>query len=564
MFFKKKNKDSYTLGKEIKIDKKKIFAGYSLEKDSVGICKARLFFAIYLFVFAYIIIAVRVFNLCIVPNLNTAISQTSEEFPETRIFFQKPIKRADIMDSSGVIVATSLPTVNLFVNTKKLLDVKASALALHEAIPDMSYESILKIFKKDTSFSYIKRNLTPSQQHQINALGIPGLDFENGEKRVYPYENLFAHILGVTNIDNAGVSGVESGLNTRLTESDIPLNLTINSGVQYTIREEMKKAIKKFSAVGGVAILMDVSNGEVISMVSLPDYNPNQIKSSTNKAMFNFGVAGVYEPGSVFKVFNTAMGLDYGVVNKNSKLDATQPLKMKYNTIKDYRGQNRILTLEEVLIHSSNIGSARIALDVGKKRQREFLEKLGMFNPLDIPMIEKGKPIVPSRWGEETIATVGYGYGLSVSPLHIITAFVPVVNGGIYYAPNFIKGKKDEGFRVISKKTSNTMIDLLRSVVVEGSGKNANVFGYDVIGKTGTANKLVNGKYVEKKVMATFISAFPAKNPKYALYVMLDEPKATKDTWGFVTSGWNTVPTAGSIITAIAPQLHLPANFMAE
>lgn len=559
-FLSKKKKDSYSLGKEIKIDKNSLFSGYSLEKNSLVLCKSRIYLAICLFIFVYAVIAIRVFDLSVVYNLKST-KEAPKSYSENRAFFQKIINRADILDADGNIIATSLPTVNLFVNTKKLIDIEESAFKVHEVLPELSYESILKTFSRNTTFAYIKRNLTPSQQHQINALGIPGLDFENGEKRVYPNENLYSHILGVTNIDNEGVSGIELGLNSRLTESDISLSLTINSGVQYRIREEMQKAIKKFDAIGGVAILMDVSNGEIVSMVSLPDYNPNNF-SKVSRNMFNYAIQGVYEPGSVFKVFNSAMGIDYGKFNIKSKIDASEPLKMRYNTIRDYRGKNRVLTFEEVLVYSSNIGSAKIALEVGKDKQRDFLEKLGMFGVLDIPIKEKATPIIPRRWGDEVTATVGYGYSLSISPLHIITAFSSIVNGGVYYKPKLIKGYNDDGFRVISQKTSSTMKDLLRNVVVEGSGKNANIFGYDVIGKTGTANKIVNGKYIDKKVMSTFISAFPASNPRYALYIMLDEPKGSKETWGFVTAGWNAVPTAGNIISSIAPQLHLPANFM--
>lgn len=259
------------------------------------------------------------------------------------------------------------------------------------------------------------------------------------------------------------------------------------------------------------------------------------------------------------------MGLESGKVKVSDKWDATKPLKLRYNTIKDYRGENRWLDLPEILIYSSNIGSARIALTVGKQEQRKFLSSLGFFTPVHgFEVAEKGVPLIPSekRWGEETTATVGYGYGISITPLHLVSAFAAVVNGGVYHAPTLVKDNDaKETRRVMSFNTSKQMRKLLRGVVTDGSGKRANVLGYEVAGKTGTANKLVNGRYVDKKVMTSFLATFPVSNPQYALFMVMDEPKPLKETWGFVTSGWNTVPTAGKIISEIAPQLNIKANY---
>lgn len=556
---KKTKKDFYTIGKEIKINKNALFSGFGLEKDSISTCKARIVLAMALFGLAFFIIFIRLFVLSIVPNISSSSSAHSPVYQETS-YYGKIIKRADIVDVKGNVVATSLPTVNLYVDTKKLMNVEESALALHEVIPDVKYEDILRTFKRRTSFAYIKRNLTPTQQHQINALGIPGLEFENGEKRVYPHGCLFSHIVGKANLDNDGISGLELGLNKRLTESDIPLKLTIDAGIQYTIREKLLEGVEKFKAEGAVAILMDVNTGEVISMVSLPDFDPNDSVSPSD--MFNFATKGLYESGSVFKVFNTAMALDSGKIKKNDEFDASQPLKMHYHTIKDYRGQKRWLSVEEVLVYSSNIGSAQIALAAGKEEQQSFLRKIGLMEALDIEIAEKATPIVPKRWGDETVATIAYGYSMSVTPLHVVAGFASIINGGLYNVPKLVRRSNPEpSVRVISEKTSKTMQGFLRSVVVEGSAKSANIEGYDVGGKTGTANKLVNGKYANKKVMTTFVGVFPMSKPKYALYVMLDEPKGLKETWNFTTSGWNAAPVGGSIIKSIAPQLNVPANY---
>lgn len=564
-FFHKDKMHFYRPGEEIRIDRNRCL----YERDSLNSVRARVAFAAAAFFSIYLILTVRLFDLCILhgsktPQLSfdTATKEQDDEFRHILKYTINPIKRADIMDRNGTIIATSLPTVNLYANPKKVKNKTRVSQKLAHIIPDLRYEDILRKLERKNSFVYIKRNLTPSQQYQINALGIPGLEFENGEKRVYPHKNLFAQLIGSTNIDNEGISGVEKQLDERLTHSDIPLTLTIDAGLQDTIREELAAAVDKFKAEGAAAILMDVNNGEILSMISLPDYDPNSINNVPERALFNFATKGVYEPGSVLKIFNAALGLESGKVKVSDKFDATQPLKLRYNTIKDYRGENRWLDLPEILIYSSNIGSARIALKVGKQEQQKFLDNLGFFKPVSsIEVAEKGVPLVPARWGEETTATIGYGYGISISPLHLVSAFSSVVNGGTYYAPTLIKDNPNtESHRTLSFNTSQQMRKLLRGVVVEGSGKRANIAGYEVAGKTGTAQKLVNGRYIDKKVMTSFLATFPVSEPKYALFLMMDEPKALKETWGFVTSGWNTVPTAGKIITAIAPQLNLPAN----
>ena len=560
--FSRKNNDFYRPGEEIKIDKSFSLFGGTYEKDPLSMCKNRLAFAMFAFLFVFGAIAVRLFDVCILSQ--TPYVQTAQDDDEHFYALpENPIKRADIVDRNGAIIATSLPTVHLYANPSKIINPQKAAQKLAAVLPDIRYEDILKKLTKKGSFVYIKRNLSPSQQYQINYLGIPGLEFEDSEKRIYPHKNLFAHLIGSTNIDNLGVSGMEKALDERLRESDIPLKLTIDAGIQDTIRQGLAEGIKRFDALGGVAILMDVNTAEVIAMVSLPDYDPNNINKVSERAMFNFATKGVYEPGSVLKVFNAAFGLDKGNIRLTDRFDATKPLKLKYNTIKDYRGENRWLTLQEILIYSSNIGSAQIALKIGKEKQKEFLKNLGLFDEIShFEVAEKAKPMLPSRWGEETTATVAYGYGISVTPLHIISAFCAVVNGGIFREPTVIANDKNRTEkRVMKLSTSQKMRKLLRGVVVEGSGKRANVLGYEVAGKTGTANKLVNGKYVQKKVMTSFVGTFPASNPKYALMLMMDEPKGSKETWWFTTSGWNTVPTAGKIIATIAPQLNVKANY---
>ncbi len=560
-FFSKKEESFYLPGEEIKIGKSCSFMNYTCAKDPLSICKNRVAFSMLAFLLVYSIIGIRLFEVCVAPNIHDA---EQEEATHLRAFAQNPIKRADITDRNGTIIATSLPTVNLYANPKKILNPERAAQRLVKVLPELNYNDVLRKLSGRGSFVYLKRNLTPSQQYQINYLGIPGLEFENGEKRIYPHKNLFAHLLGSTNIDNKGIAGIEKAENERLTQSDIPLALTIDSGVQDTIREHLAAAVKHFDAAGAAAILMDVNTSEVLALVSLPDYDPNRSVNPNSRSYFNMATKGVYEPGSVLKIFNAAMSLESGKVKVSDKFDASEPLKLKYNVIKDYRGENRWLSVPEIMVYSSNIGSARMALKVGGAEQKQFMQKMGFFDELNFEITEKSKPIFPKRWGEGTIATVAYGYGLALTPMHVITAFSAVVNGGIYHEPTLLKNsdKKDNGYRVLSYNTSKQMRDLLRLVVTDGSGKRANVLGYEVAGKTGTANKLsANGKYNSKVVRTTFVSTFPVSHPQYALLVMMDEPKGSKETWGFTTSGWNSVPTAAKIISAIAPQLNVKANY---
>lgn len=535
----------------------------NMNAAALKICKTRMFWGIGGFLFFYLLIIWRIFDLCLANGIQISLPDAEKE--EFSSLISVPINRADIVDRNGIIVATSLPTVNLYAKPKHVRDPQDVAEKLSLLFPEIGYDELLsKLTRKKTSFVMIKYNLSPGQQRAVNDLGIPALEFQNSEKRVYPQNNLFSHIIGYTNIDNLGLAGIEKQLHKRLTESSKPLELTIDMGVQDTIREELAYAMEYYNAAGATSILMDIKTGEVIAMVSLPDFNPNVKIPVGERPLFNFATQGVYEAGSVFKTFNTALCLESGKVKVNDKFDATKPVRIQGLTVSDYRGENRWLSVGEILVHSSNIGSALMVSRVGKEQQREFMTNLGFSESLrDFEVAEKGRPLFlsKSRWRDDTMATVSYGYGISVTPLHLISAFSALMNGGIYHYPTIVKnGQIHSPKRVISQATSEKMRPLLREVVVRGSAKKANIPGYQVVGKTGTANKLVNGHYKDKVVMASFISAFPQSDPQYALLVVLDEPKGDK-TFHFVTSGWNAAPTGGRIIQAIAPQLNIQADF---
>ncbi len=561
----KKNNNFYFSEREADSANTDILFEENSEISAIRTCRQRTLVAIAGFLLIYIVIAIRVINVCLINGIQ--IYTPGEETSESKIYTEKLISRADIIDRNGAIIATSLPTVNLYANPKHVRHAEDVAEKLSHLFPEISYDDLMaKLTRKKTSFSMIKYNLSPAQQSAVNNLGIPALEFQKSEKRIYPHKSLFSHILGYTNIDNLGLSGLEKSLHKRLTESSRPLQLSVDMGIQDTIREELLTAVEKFQAAGASAILMDVNNGEIIAMVSVPDYDPNLSIPVGDHALFNFATQGVYEAGSVFKTFNTALGLESGKVKINDKFDATKPIKVQGITVTDYRGENRWLTVGEILIYSSNIGSAQLISRVGKDAQRRFLINLGFAEPLnDFEIFEKGRPLFPSEknWRDDTMATVSYGYGVSVTPLHLIAAFASLVNGGIYHYPTIVKAYTPQhpARRVISERTSEDMRRLLRDVVVRGSAKKANIPGYQVIGKTGTANKLVNGRYIDKKVITSFLSAFPENNPQYAMLVILDEPKSSKETFGFVTSGWNAVPVGGRIIAQIAPQLDIQADF---
>ena len=559
---RKKATFAYTPGQEIYFSAGGF--GWETEDESVSICHNRILLIITLFAIVYAIIIWRIFDVCLVNGIK--FHQENVIYYRPKSALTPPVHRANITDRNGVVVATNLPTVNLITHPYKITNPKPIAQKLSEIFPETSYEDFLILLTRHSKFAFLKRNLTPSQQAKVNALGFPELEFEPSEIRVYPQKELLSHVLGNTDIDNKGIAGLEKSMNNRLNSSTKDLRLTIDLGVQYAVRDELIKAKEKFMAERATAIVMDINTSEIIALSSVPDYDLNKRSFHDPDIKFNFATLGVYEAGSVFKVFNTALGLDSGKIKITDRFDATKPLKMGWHKITDYRVPAKWLSVGETLIHSSNIASALMALRVGKKLQIQFFKNMGFFDKIEnLEINEKGRPLYRSekQWQDDTVATTAYGYGISVTPMHIITAFSAVLNGGLYTPPTLTEESDyRKTRRVISTQTSHDMRKLLRDVVIFGSGKNANIDGYDVAGKTGTANKLdKNGRYIKGKNITSFVSAFPIDDPKYALMVIIDDPKPLKETYGFVTSGWNAVPTGGKIITRIAPQLNVQPNF---
>ena len=494
----------------------------------------------------------------------TVLSYQSRTFTPSVLKTDLNIIRHNVLDRNGMILATSVPTKDLSINPKmvKPKDRETVAENLAKVLPGVTNEDVLSKIDMGGSFRYIKRNITPIEQKDVNWLGYYFLMETDGEKRVYPQGSLFSHLLGSVDIDNKGTAGIEKAYEPVLAEKNLTLSLDIS--VQDIVHRALAQNIQKFKASGGTSIVMDVHTGEVLASVSLPDYNPNLAVDTDEDARFNKATLGAYEFGSVFKLFNTAMALEAGTIKPYDVFDATKPMKIGKKTFEDYRGQNRPLMVPEILIHSSNIGSIRIALKTGWQKQKEFLGRFGFYNPLPIKLPERTRTQYPRaiKWAEITSANVSFGYGVSISPLHLISAVSALVNGGYYRVPTFIKdGNKGKAeYQVLSKKVSDQMRHMMWGVINWNLKENDPIRAYAVGGKTGSANLLKNGKYVQGSLRTTFVCAFPMNAPKYAVLVVLENPQRIKETFNFNTAGWNAKPTGLQIVSEIAPYLGVPAQ----
>lgn len=462
-------------------------------------------------------------------------------------------ERATIMDRNGVILATSLMTTSLAVRPARVPDPIDAARKLAPIFADLSVEDLIDKLTSNSPFLYIHRKLTPKMEAAVMELGIPGLEFERDETRVYPHGNLVSHILGYTDVDGNGLSGIEQGLETRLRQSSQPIKLSIDLRFQHVVHQELAQAIETFKAIGGAAVVMDAKTGEVLSLVSMPDFDPNRPAASPSKNLFNRATYGTYELGSTFKIFNTAMALETGTTTLNAGYDATDPIRISRFQIRDYHAKARFLTVPEIFIYSSNIGSAKMAIDAGPPAQKAFMETLGMLKPIALEILETGKPQTPDVWSPISTMTISYGHGLSVTPLHLVSGVASVLNGGLYFPPTLLaRDEVPPGRRVISENVSFDMRRLMRLNAVSGSGTKALVPGYMVGGKTGTAEKPNAGGYQRRALISSFVAAFPMTDPRYVVFVVLDEPTGNADTAGYATGGWVAAPSVGRIIENVA------------
>lgn len=473
--------------------------------------------------------------------------------------------RAPITDRNGEMLAISLPVTALVANPRVIHNPAEVADRLRGVLPQLDREKLIERLSGDRGFVYVTRALTPREQQGIINLGIAGLDFEEAERRYYPQGRAAVHVLGNVDVDGKGISGIERRFDERLTtERDKPLRLSIDVRVQLAMRDAVNQAISDFNGIGGAGVVLDINTGEVISMVSLPDYDAGDITDATPDQRFNRVTVGVYEPGSTFKLFTAAAALEYGTANVNTSMfDASRPIRFGRFTISDYKGKNRWITFPEMLAYSSNLGAAHMAQTFGPQRQREFLRNAGMLQRQRIELPEAAMPLAPpgNAWRDINMFTISFGHGISVTPLHVVTGVSALANGGILRQPTLLaqpQGVQREGTRIISERTSETMRKLMRLVVTDGSARSAEVPGYFLGGKTGTAQKTgPRGGYLMNKRIAAFVGAFPIQAPRYALYIMVDEPKPNAKSFGYATAGWVAAPAAHTVITRIAPILGL-------
>ena len=516
------------------------------------------------FTAVYAVIAGRLIVYAVTPDSHTARRIGSDAVATAR---------PDIEDRRGEILATDVKAASLFGEPKRLIDVDEAVELLTAVMPDLDNKEVRdRLSNRKRGFAWLRREITPKQQQDVYKLGIPGIGFLTENKRVYPDGAEVAHLIGLVNVDNQGIAGIEkwlvgdglaglhaAGLATdRLQE---PVRLAVDLRVQHAVRDELIAARDKFKAKAAAGLVTDVRTGEVLSMVSVPDFDPNNPKEASDPTRINRLTTGVFEMGSTFKALTLAMGLDSGKFTLNSMLDARQSLRYGRFTIHDYHATHRTLTLPEVFIHSSNIGTAKIALGMGVEHHKWFLKKMGQLDRLTTELPESAMPLVPKRWGELNTITIAFGHGLSVAPLQATMAVGALMNGGMMIPPTFLKRSEEEAqklaVRVIKPETSAMMRYLMRLNVEKGSAKKADIPGYYVGAKTGTAEKVVGGRYSKTKLLTTFMAVLPADKPRYLITVLLDEPQAVPGTYGFATSGWNAAPTTAKIIARVAPLLGL-------
>ncbi len=472
--------------------------------------------------------------------------------------------RADIVDRNGELLASNLTSASLFANPRMIDDAAGVAAKLAAVLPDIERSEVLARLSSDRSFVWIKRHLTPKQQYQVNSLGLPGLAFQAEQRRVYPDGPLFAQVLGYTGIDNRGLAGIEKyfddELSRRAAAAAKPLQLALDVRVQHALKDELARAVRRFHAIGGAGLVLDARSGELLAMVSLPDFDPNQLDAEDEQARFNRATLGVYELGSVFKIFTAAMALDNGTVSLADGYDASQPIHVARYTIRDDHPKKRWLSVPEIFVYSSNIGAAKMALDVGGVEQKAFLDRLGLLRRPDLELPEVGLPLYPSRWRDINTMTIAFGHGIAVSPLQLVCAVAATVNGGVLVRPTLLKQERAAepvGERVMSARTSTAMRRLMRLVVEQGTGKQAAAPGYLVGGKTGTAEKIGAAGYQRRKLVSSFVGAFPMNAPRYIVFALLDEPEGIKETYNFATAGWTSAPVVARVVTRIAPLLGI-------
>ncbi len=517
-------------------------------REAIETGRKRITIAAAILSLAFAVVGLRLVDITL---MQAAVEPRAARAPQAETL---QFARANIVDRNGVLLATSLPTVSLYADPRQVIEPAVAARRLAEVLPGLSQEKLAAKLASKRAFVWIKRDLSPRQHQAVISLGLPGIDFRREESRVYPQGRLMSHVLGFVDVDEKGLAGIELRFEDDLRRRAEPLRLSIDMRMQHALCGELALAQDEFTAVGAAGLVLDARKGEVMAMCSLPDFDPNTPMATASVSRFNSVALGVYELGSAFKIFTTAMALDGGIARLEDRYDATKPLKVSRFTIRDYQAKERWLSVSEIFKYSSNIGSARLAKQVGGKTQRAFLDSIGLLQPSAIELPEVGAPIVPDVWRPINTMTIGFGHGIAVSPLQMAAGVASMVNGGVYRQPTLIKRNEVlPGRRVISERTSKKLRKLLRLVVEDGTGGRADVPGYLVGGKTGTAEKSGPGGYRRRALISSFIGVFPVDDPRYVVFTMLDEPKGSEKTHGFATGGWVAAPVVGKVVRRIGP-----------
>jgi len=528
--------------------------------DSVRIAHYRLMILMMLFALMTGVIGLRLLYLALFngPERSAAASSTGP--------------RGDITDRNGVVLAATIKGISLAIRPPRIIgDREKLAIELARLFPGRPVDYYRRILRGPRKFVYLERGATPAKIHAVRLLGEPAIEEVPEPERFYPQGTMASQVIGYMDIGGVPVSGMEAYLDKRLTSvanHGRPVALSIDSRVQAAMESALHAQVVKHSAVGGAGIVLDVHTGEILAMASLPVFNsnaPGLVPVVTDPlrpdARFNRAISSVYELGSTFKMITFANAIENGVITDFGKrYDATAPLQVGKFRIKDDHPENRWMTIPDIMIHSSNIGTARIADELGEARTAAFFRKLGFDRPVDLELGARGKPLWPTFWARTTTMTTAYGHGIAVSQLHLANAYAALANGGILRPATMLKrapGDVPAGRRVISEATSARMRQLMRLVVTHGTGKTGNVPGLRIGGKTGTAEKNLNGRYIHNSLVTTFAGVFPMDAPRYVVVVTMDEPQGIKETYGFRTAAWTALPAVKNVIARIGPLLGI-------
>ena len=515
---------------------------------------------------AYAVIGVKL----VVLGLSHDPPQTLKEAADQAVSGARP----DLLDRNGEILATDVKTMSVFAEPNRIIDKDEAVELITAVLPDVDAKELRERLGSKKGFVWVKRQITPKEQAEIFHLGLPGVGFLPENKRVYPNGPIGAHVVGYVDKDNVGIAGMEKYLDQQsLTDPHVPgfvvdpaslkpVHLSLDLKVTHALRDELTTGMEHWKAKAAAGVVMDVNTGEIVALESLPDYDPNAPLDAQDKDKINRINVGVYEMGSTFKALSIAMALDSGKVNLGTRIDARDSLRYGRFTIHDFHATHRILTVPEVFTHSSNIGTARMALMVGVTGHQAFLRKMGQLDRLRTELPENAEPLVPKRWTELNTMTIAFGQGLNVAPLQALMAVSALVNGGHMMPPTFLPRSQEEADKisrkVVSDQTSESMRYLMRSNATHGSASFANIPGYYVGGKTGTADKIIHGHYSDNKVFTTFMAVTPADKPKYLYLAIYDDPVAAPGDYGFHTAAWNAGRTTGALIRRIQPLQGVP------